>query len=66
MDLVIKTLGLVGLVIVLGLLLSIPTWLLWNGCLVPAVEGLKEISWLQAWGIQVLCTGLFKETVSKK
>lgn len=50
----------VVLVIVIGLLFSVPVMLLWNGCLVPAVTGLNEIGWLQAWGILVLCGLLFK------
>lgn len=48
------------LIIFLGLLLSLPIWLLWNSCLVPAIEGVREITWLQAWGLNILCTGLFK------
>lgn len=50
----------VVLVVVIGLLFSVPVMLLWNGCLVPAVTGLNEIGWLQAWGILVLCGLLFK------
>ena len=59
--------GTVVLVVVLGLLLSLPIWLLWNACLVPAIEGVREITWLQAWGLSILCTGLFKDTsITKK
>ena len=50
----------VALVVFLGLLLSLPIWLLWNSCLVPAVDGVHEITWLQAWGLNILFTGLFK------
>jgi len=38
-------------------LLSWPVMMLWNGCLVPAVDGIHKIEWLQAqtdW----LATGL--------
>jgi len=56
----------VGIVVVLGLLFSYPVMLLWNGCLVPAVDGVKEIGWLQAWGIMILTGILFKTTVTKK
>jgi hypothetical protein len=28
--------------------------MLWNGCLVSAVEGVKEVTWLQAWGLNFL------------
>ena len=33
---------------------SYPIMLLWNGCLVPAVEVLTEVSWLQTFGIIVM------------
>lgn len=53
------------MVVVLGLVMSWPVMMLWNGCLVDAVSGVKEIGWLQAWGILVLCGMLFKTSVSK-
>lgn len=56
----------VGIVVVLGLLFSFPVMLLWNNCLVPAVDGVKDIGWLQAWGIMILCGLLFKSSVSTK
>jgi hypothetical protein len=56
----------VGIVVVLGLLFSYPVMLLWNGCLVPAVDGIKEIGLLQAWGLMILFGILFKSTVAKK
>jgi putative flippase GtrA len=49
-----------GAVVLLSFLLSLPVWLLWNGCLVDAVTGVNEITWLQAWGISILCGFLFK------
>jgi hypothetical protein len=52
--------------VALGMLMSLPVYWLWNGCLVGAVDGVKEITWLQAWGLFVLCNFLFKSTVSKK
>ena len=70
MDTLVKVVGVsvLGFVIVtfLGLLFSLPVMLLWNDCLVPAVTGLKEIGWLQAWGINVLCGILFKGTSTSK
>ena len=53
---------LVGLVVLLGLsfLLSWPVYMLWNDCLVDAISGVKQVTWLQAWGITVLCSFLFK------
>lgn len=46
--------------LLLSFLLSLPVYLLWNGCLVGAVAGVSEVSWLQAWGLTVLCGFLFK------
>lgn len=46
--------------LLLSFLLSLPVYLLWNGCLVGAVAGVSQVSWLQAWGITVLCGFLFK------
>ena len=43
-----------------GALFAYPEMLLWNNCLVPAAPMLQPITWLQAWGIAVLCTLLFK------
>jgi hypothetical protein len=56
----------VGLVAGLSFLLSWPVYMLWNGCLVDAVEGVKEVTWLQAWGINLLFGFLFKTSVSNK
>ena len=56
----------VGIIVTLGLLFSFPIMLLWNGCLVPAVDGIKEIGWLQAWGLMILFGILFKSTINNK
>lgn len=53
-----------GLVL-LSFLLSWPVYMLWNGCLVDAVTGVNSVTWLQAWGICVLASFLFKPTVTK-
>ena len=50
----------------LSFVLSWPVMELWNQCLVPAVEGTREIGWLQAWGLQFLFALLFKSTITKK
>ena len=50
--------------IFLSFIMSWPVYMLWNGCLVDAVEGVKQVTWLQAWGITVLSGFLFK-TISK-
>ena len=56
--------GVIGLALVLGLLLSLPVYWLWNGCLVDAVTICKPITWLQALGITVLFSFLFKSSSS--
>jgi hypothetical protein len=56
----------VGLAVcVAGLLFSIPVWLLWNGCIVGTIVGIGEITWLQSWGILILCGLLFKSSSAK-
>ena len=47
-------------VIFAAILMAWPTQLLWNGCLVPAVDGVHEIGFWQALGINVLFSMLFK------
>ena len=59
-------LGVIALVCVVGLMLSYPVMLLWNGCLVPAVDGVNTVTWLQTWGIIVLFGFLFKSQLSTK
>ena len=50
---VLGAIALAVLVAGIGLLFSLPVWLLWNGCLVGAVVGVNPITWLQAFGITV-------------
>ena len=50
----------------LSFVLSWPVMMLWNGCLVGAVDSVREVTWLQAWGLSVLCGILFKTNVTKK
>ena len=68
METIAKVIGIavVGIVaiVVLGLILSLPVMWLWNACLVAAIPGIKEIGWLQAWGILILCGLLFKNSSS--
>jgi len=47
-------------VIFAAILMAWTTQLLWNGCLVPAVDGVHEIGFWQALGINVLFSMLFK------
>jgi hypothetical protein len=55
----------VFVVVVFGMLMAWPVMMLWNMCLKPAVQGLQEIGWIQAWGILVVCGILFKSTNTK-
>lgn len=53
-------------VIIIGAIVSIimawPVQLLWNTCLAPAVEGINQIGFWQALGINVLFSIIFKST----
>lgn len=59
----------IGVLVGVSFLLSWPIYMLWNGCLVPAINGVNEVTWLQGWGLGVLCAFLFSGrqalTVSK-
>lgn len=57
--------GSVLLIVALGLLFALPVMWLWNACLIPAVSGVHEIGWIQAWGLSILCALLFKSSSSK-
>ena len=52
------------LILVVAVLLALPTQLLWNDCLVPAVDGINQIGFLQAVGLNFLFSILFKSTQS--
>jgi hypothetical protein len=58
--------GTIAVILFLSFLLSWPVMALWNGCLVGAVEGVKEIGWLQAWGLQFMLNLMFKVKFSTK
>jgi uncharacterized membrane protein len=66
MEKLIVVIGGLGLIIFVSFVLSWPVMALWNGCLVDAVTGVKEITWLQGWGISILCGFLFKTSVTSK
>lgn len=53
-----------GVILVLGMIWAIPTMLLWDW-LMPELFGLKEVTLLQAWGINVLAGILFKGNGNK-
>jgi len=62
----ITLIGAVAFLVFLSFLFSWPVYMLWNGCLVDAVAGVNEVTWLQAWGISLLTGILFKTTVTSK
>lgn len=55
-------LSILAAVVAVCFILSWPVMALWNGCLVDAVTGVKEITWLQGWGIAVLFGILVKSS----
>ena len=58
--------GLLAVTVLFSFLLAWPVMELWNGCLVPAVDGVKNIGWMQAWGLQFLFGILFKSSITNK
>lgn len=54
----------VGGFVLLALVLSLPVMWLWDW-LMPELFGLKEITLFQAWGLNFLCSLLFKSHASK-
>jgi len=56
----------IATLIFISFLLSWPVFMLWNGCLVDAVSGAKEITWLQGWGLSFLFGILFKQGATTK
>lgn len=52
--------------IVLNILLAYPLMLLWNCCLVPAVDILREVSWLQMFGISILVNIFTRDNITLK
>ena len=59
--------GAILFVVGITFLLSWPVMALWNGCLVPAVDGVHEVTLLQAWGLSVLAGFLFnRQTIVKE
>jgi hypothetical protein len=53
-------------VIIAAILMAWPTQLLWNLCLVPALDSVNPIGFWQALGINFLFQMLFKSTNSVK
>lgn len=58
--------GILLFILGLSFLFSWPVFMLWNGCLVGAINGVNTVTWLQAWGISVLASMLFKSSATSK
>lgn len=56
----------VALAFVASAIVSVPVYFLWNGCLVGAIDGVKEITWIQGWGLMLLFNIITKTTVEFK
>lgn len=52
-------------IVMLSAILSVPFWLLWNACMVPAVSVTNEITFLQAWGLCFLISSVCKNVEVK-
>jgi hypothetical protein len=52
--------------VALSFLLSWPVMVLWNGCLVDVITGVKEVTWLQAWGLNLLAGIMFRPSAEFK
>jgi hypothetical protein len=57
-------LGGIALIIFAAVILALPVQLLWNGCLVDAVDGIHPIGFWQAMGLNFLFSILFKASTS--
>jgi hypothetical protein len=57
--------ALLGLIAIVIVLLGYPVMLLWNW-LMPEIFGLSEITFWQAIGLNILCTILFRPSISIK
>jgi hypothetical protein len=54
------------MLVVLGILMAWPVQILWNLCLIQAIDGLNPITFWQALGINILCSILFKSSTTSK
>ena len=63
METLVKILGVIGLVVVVGVLMALPTMWLWNW-LMPVIFGLIKIGFWQALGLNLLAIILFQKSSS--
>lgn len=64
MELVIRLFATLAAAVVLGAIVSYPAMLLWNSCLVPAIPAIKEVGWIQAWGIMVMGQLMYQSKIT--
>ena len=57
---------LLAIAILVAVVLAWPTQLLWNACLVPAIDGINAIGFWQALGLNILANILIKSNTSSK
>lgn len=62
---VMGAIGVLGALIGLSALFSVPTYYLWNG-LMPKLFGLTHVTFMQAWGLNLLAGFMFGGKISKK
>ena len=65
-ELLITVLGSIVFLLFISFLLSWPVYMLWNGCFVGAINGVNEVTWLQAWGLNILFGIMFSKNTSSK
>ena len=65
MNALITIVGGLVLIVLISFFLSLPVMLLWDAVIPQIFTGLHEITWLQAWGLSLLCGLLFKSHNSK-
>jgi hypothetical protein len=63
MEILVKILGVIGLVVVVAVLMALPTMWLWNW-LMPVIFGLIKIGFWQALGLNLLAGILFQKSSS--
>jgi hypothetical protein len=66
MNIIATIIGGLALIVLLSFLMSWPVYMLWNECLVGAVDGVHTVEWTTAWGISLLFGLLFKSHTSSK
>ena len=57
------TIAVFGVLALIALVLALPVWLLWNA-VIPQVSGWQEITLAQALWLNLLCSLLFKSTIT--